>query len=47
MRDLLVQKFTLYPKLAAKLIATGDRLIAEGNQWGDVRWGVCQDEDGV
>lgn len=47
MRSLLEQKFTCHPKLAAKLLATGDRIIAEANYWGDVRWGVCQDADGV
>lgn len=47
MRNLLVQKFSRHPKLAAKLLATGDRVIAEANHWGDVRWGVCQDADGV
>lgn len=47
MRDLLVQKFTRHPDLAAKLLATGDRLLAEGNAWSDREWGVCRDEDGV
>ena len=47
MKSLLEQKFTCYPKLAAKLLATGDRIIAEANHWGDVGWGVCQDADGV
>ena len=47
MRNLLVQKFSRHPKLAAKLLATGARVIAEANHWGDVRWGVCQDADGV
>ena len=47
MRSLLEQKFTCHPKLAAKLLASGDTLIAEGNTWDDCRWGVCQDADGV
>jgi predicted NAD-dependent protein-ADP-ribosyltransferase YbiA (DUF1768 family) len=47
MRDLLEQKFTRQPKLAAKLIATGDRIIAEGNDWNDRRWRACQGADGV
>ena len=47
MRSLLEQKFTCHSKLAAQLLATGDKIIAEGNTWDDRRWGVCQDEDGV
>ena len=47
MRNLLAQKFACHPALAAKLLATGDCLIAEGNAWSDREWGVCRDEDGV
>ena len=46
MRDLLIQKFTRHPKLAVKLLATGDKIIAEGNTWGDTRWGVCLNDEG-
>ena len=41
MRDLLEQKFS-DPSLAAKLKATGDVEIIEGNTWGDTYWGVCR-----
>ena len=47
MRGLLEQKFTRHPKIEAKLLATGDRVIAEANHWGDVRWGVCLDAEGI
>jgi ribA/ribD-fused uncharacterized protein len=33
-------KFT-DPELAAKLIATGDEELIEGNWWNDTFWGVC------
>ena len=32
------------PDLAAKLIATGDEELIEGNTWGDRIWGVCDGE---
>ena len=32
------------PDLAAKLIATGDEELIEGNDWGDRIWGVCNGE---
>ena len=32
------------PELRAKLLATGNQLLIEGNTWGDTFWGVC---DGV
>lgn len=40
MRECVKQKFSQnpYKKL---LIATGDEYIQEGNNWGDVIWGVC------
>jgi ribA/ribD-fused uncharacterized protein len=37
----LKQKFA-DPELRAKLIATGDAELIEGNWWGDVFWGVCK-----
>lgn len=40
MLDLLRQKFAKEP-LREKLIATGDAKLVEGNQHGDVYWGVC------
>lgn len=42
MRELLQQKFTKYPHLKEQLLATGDIEIIEGNNWGDIFWGVCE-----
>jgi ribA/ribD-fused uncharacterized protein len=45
MEFLLRQKFSSdQPELRAKLIATGDVEIIEGNTWGDTFWGVCNDK---
>jgi len=41
MEDLLRQKFQ-NPELKAKLLATGDEELVEGNTWGDRFWGVYQ-----
>lgn len=41
MLDLLRQKFAI-PTLRAKLLATGDLMLVEGNPWGDYFWGVCR-----
>lgn len=41
MRLLIEQKFAPCTDLGEKLKATGDGKIVEGNQWGDVFWGVC------
>ncbi len=41
MTDLVGQKFT-DPDLRAKLDATGDTDLVEGNTWGDTFWGVCR-----
>jgi len=35
------QKFK-QPELKAKLLATGDAELIEGNHWGDIVWGVCR-----
>lgn len=35
------QKFSSYPNLKEKLIATGNAEIIEENTWGDTFWGVC------
>jgi ribA/ribD-fused uncharacterized protein len=43
MRELLDQKFAR-PGLAARLVATGDALLVEGNDWGDRFWGECDVE---
>jgi ribA/ribD-fused uncharacterized protein len=41
MEDLLRQKFS-DPDLKAKLLATKDAELIEGNWWGDTFWGVCR-----
>jgi ribA/ribD-fused uncharacterized protein len=41
MRRLLVQKFD-QAKFAEVLLSTGDAQLIEGNDWGDVFWGVCR-----
>lgn len=34
-------KFTQNKNPGKKLLATGDRVLIEGNAWGDTEWGVC------
>jgi N-glycosidase YbiA len=41
MVDLTRQKYQ-HAELQARLLATGDAEIVEGNTWGDVFWGVCR-----
>lgn len=41
MHDVVYAKFSQNPDLKAKLIATGDAELIEGNTWNDVFWGVC------
>lgn len=38
----LKRKFNTHPDLAAKLKATGDAILEEGNTWNDTFWGVCR-----
>lgn len=40
MEAIVRAKFTQHPELAAKLLATGDKVLVEGNHWGDTYWGV-------
>lgn len=40
MEEIVRAKFTQHPELAEKLLATGDKIIVEGNSWGDTVWGV-------
>lgn len=40
MLQLIRKKFEI-TLLRSKLIATGERLLVEGNTWGDTYWGVC------
>lgn len=42
MRWWLEKKFSTHPDLAAKLKATGDAILEEGNTWNDTFWGVCR-----
>ena len=44
MREVLRCKFSQNPDLKAKLIATGDAELIEGNNWNDTFWGVCRDK---
>jgi len=44
MWDVLQAKFAQHPDLVAKLIATEDEEIQEGNTWNDKFWGVCDGE---
>lgn len=41
MRELLYQKFN-DPQLRQRLLNTGTAELIEGNDWGDVFWGVCR-----
>lgn len=42
MLEALREKFSdKTPELKAKLLATGNMYISEGNNWGDKFWGVC------
>ena len=43
MLGLLRQKFQ-DPVLGAQLLATGDAVLVEGNNWGDTFWGVVGDK---
>ena len=40
MRDIVFAKFSQNPKLAARLLATGDSNLIEVNTWHDTFWGV-------
>ena len=40
MEEIVRAKFMQHPELAAKLLATGDKVLVEGNRWGDTCWGV-------
>ena len=44
MWDVLQAKFAQHPDLVAKLIATGNEEIIEGNTWNDKFWGKCNGE---
>ena len=40
MEEVVRAKFTQHPELAAMLLATGEKVLVEGNTWGDTCWGV-------
>lgn len=40
MYDIVKRKFEQNPDLMAKLLATGDEYLEEGNNWGDRIWGT-------
>lgn len=40
MRSVLCAKFTQNPELMEALLATGDKVLCEGNTWGDTFWGM-------
>lgn len=40
MEEVVTAKFTQNSDLAARLLATGDAMLTEGNTWGDTCWGV-------
>lgn len=40
MYEICKAKFEQNPDLRAKLLATGDEILVEGNTWGDRIWGV-------
>ena len=40
MEEIVRAKFTQHRELAEKLLATGDKVLVEGNHWGDTCWGV-------
>jgi ribA/ribD-fused uncharacterized protein len=44
MRRILAVKFDSGTDLADQLLATGDRLLVEGNTWNDRFWGVCREQ---
>ncbi len=40
MEEIVRAKFNQHPELAERLLATGDKVLIEGNHWGDTCWGV-------
>lgn len=44
MLELLRTKFFFNDDMKARLLATGDARLVEGNTWGDRYWGVCRGE---
>lgn len=46
MHEIVLAKFTQNPELKAKLLATVDAHLEEGNYWKDREWGVCPPRSG-
>ena len=42
MYEIVRAKFLAHPDLKAKLLSTGDAVIIEENDWGDIIWGMVQ-----
>lgn len=42
MEAVVRDKFMRHPDLAAKLLASGDAVLEEGNTWGDRVWGIYE-----
>jgi ribA/ribD-fused uncharacterized protein len=42
MAGIVRRKFTEHEDLKAKLLATGNAILEEGNTWNDTFWGVCR-----
>lgn len=40
MTRIVAEKFSQHPKLAVRLLETGEKPLKEGNYWGDVFWGI-------
>lgn len=40
MEKIVRAKFTQHPELAWRLPETGDKILMEGNDWGNTYWGV-------
>lgn len=41
MYEICLAKFQQNPSLKIQLLNTGDAELIEGNDWGDINWGVC------
>jgi len=41
MYDIVYSKFDQNPNLKRKLLQTGNKILEEGNTWGDRTWGIC------
>lgn len=44
MYKVVKNKFTQNPTLTKLLVDTNDKVIIEGNTWGDIYWGMCKGE---